>query len=299
VTAAGQYPVTLTSSGGCDSIVTTNLTVNSVLTASVDASICQGQTFTLPDGSSVTAAGQYPVTLTSSGGCDSIVTTNLTVSSVLTTSVDASICQGQSFTLPDGSTVTSAGQYPVTLTSSGGCDSIVTTNLTVNDLPEALVIAPALICDGDSLVVTANLNAGESILWPDGSTGLVSSLKKKASLRSLISNECGEVSSEVEISTEDCTPCAVYLPNAFTPNGDGVNDLFAPIITCDAVEPFLFRIYNRWNELVFETTNPLDSWDGIYKNTKQPTDAYVYYLRYFNGKTGKEEELKGVVTLLN
>ena len=299
VTASGQYPVTLTSSGGCDSIVTTNLTVNSVLTSSVDASICQGQTFTLPDGSTVTASGQYPVTLTSSGGCDSIVTTNLTVTDVLTTSVDASICQGQTFTLPDGSTVTASGQYPVTLTSSGGCDSIVTTNLTLNDLPEALVIAPALICDGDSLVVTAILNAGESILWPDGSTGPRFVFKEGGIFTVLLSNECGEVSSEVEISTEDCTPCAVYLPNAFTPNGDGVNDLFAPIITCDAVEPFLFRIYNRWNELVFETTNPLDSWDGIYKNTKQPTDAYVYYLRYFNGRTGKEEELKGVVTLLN
>jgi uncharacterized protein YabE (DUF348 family) len=156
VTASGQYPVTLTSSGGCDSIVTTNLTVNSVLTASVDASICQGQTFTLPDGSTVTASGQYPVTLTSSGGCDSIVTTNLTVSSVLTTSVDASICQGQSFTLPDGSSVTAAGQYPVTLTSSGGCDSIVTTNLTVNSVLTSSV--DASICQGQSFTL------------PDGST---------------------------------------------------------------------------------------------------------------------------------
>jgi uncharacterized protein YabE (DUF348 family) len=156
VTAQGQYPVTLTSSGGCDSIVTTNLTVNSVLTASVDASICQGQSFTLPDGSTVTASGQYPVTLTSSGGCDSIVTTNLTVNSVLTTSVDASICQGQTFTLPDGSTVTASGQYPVTLTSSGGCDSIVTTNLTVNSVLTASV--DASICQGQSFTL------------PDGST---------------------------------------------------------------------------------------------------------------------------------
>jgi hypothetical protein len=211
VTASGQYPVTLTSSGGCDSIVTTNLTVNSVLTASVDASICQGQSFTLPDGSTVTASGQYPVTLTSSGGCDSIVTTNLTVNSVLTASVDASICQGQklsrflmaltvtgmrdqypcyyltssggcdsivttnltvnsvltasvdasicqgqTFTLPDGSTVTASGQYPVTLTSSGGCDSIVTTNLTVNSVLTASV--DASICQGQSFTL------------PDGST---------------------------------------------------------------------------------------------------------------------------------
>jgi gliding motility-associated-like protein len=247
----------------------------------------------------VTAAGQYPVTLTSSGGCDSIVTTNLTVNSVLTSSVDASICQGQSFTLPDGSTVTAAGQYPVTLTSSGGCDSIVTTNLIINDLPQALLVAPTEICDGDSLVVTVSLNAGEVILWPDGSTGSSFAFKEEGVFTVLITNECGEVSSEVEISTEDCTPCSVYLPNAFTPNGDGINDFFGPIITCDAVEPFLFRIYNRWNELVFETSDPTATWDGVYMNTKQPTDAYIYYLRYFNGKSGKEEELKGVVTLLN
>jgi uncharacterized protein YabE (DUF348 family) len=148
VTASGQYPVTLTSSGGCDSIVTTNLTVNSVLTASVDASICQGQSFHASRwlyGDCIRSISGYS---DFSGGCDSIVTTNLTVNSVLTSSVDASICQGQSFTLPDGSTVTAAGQYPVTLTSSGGCDSIVTTNLTVNSVLTASV--DASICQGQS-----------------------------------------------------------------------------------------------------------------------------------------------------
>jgi gliding motility-associated-like protein len=279
--------------------VTTNLTVNSVLTSSVDASICEGQSYTLPDGSSATTTGTYAVTLASSGGCDSIVTTNLTVNSVLTSSVDASICEGQGYTLPDGSSATTTGTYAVTLASSGGCDSVIVTNIIVNDLPEGLQIAPAFICAGDSLVVTVKLNPGENIQWPDGSSGNSYAFKEEGQFTVFISNECGEVSSDIALNTEDCSPCAVHLPSAFTPNGDGVNDFFGPIITCDDVEPFLFRIYNRWNELVFETSRPGERWDGFYRNSKQPTDAYIFYLRYLNSKSGKEEELRGVVTLLN
>src|SRR5690606_6554079 len=90
-----------------------------------------GESFTLPDGSTVTAQGQYDVTLTSSGGCDSIVTTNLTVHPTYDISVDAVICEGDSYTLPDGSEVNSDGNYVITLSTTEGCDSIVTTNLTV------------------------------------------------------------------------------------------------------------------------------------------------------------------------
>src|SRR5690606_26114125 len=157
VSAQGQYPVPFSYVSGCDSIVTTNLTVVDVLTTSIDAEICSGQTFTLPDGSTVSAQGQYPVTLTSASGCDSIVTTNLTVVDVLTTSVDAEICSGQTFTLPDVSTVSAQGQYPVTLTSASGCDSIVTTNLTVVDVLTTSVDAE--ICYGQ----TFTLHAGSTV----------------------------------------------------------------------------------------------------------------------------------------
>jgi hypothetical protein len=148
VSTSGIYAVTLTSASGCDSVVTTDLSVISVLTTSVDASICDGSSYTLPDGSVVTAAGQYDVTLTSSGGCDSIVTTNLSILPVFNLTVDASICDGDSYVLPDGSSVSAGGQYPVTLSSGAGCDSTITTNLTLVPILSSTVAVS--ICDGES-----------------------------------------------------------------------------------------------------------------------------------------------------
>jgi hypothetical protein len=131
VTAAGQYDITLTSSGGCDSIVTTNLSILPVFNLTVDASICDGDSFTLPDGSSVSTSGQYAVTLTSSAGCDSTITTNLSVSPILNSTVAVSICQGESY-FAGGADQTTSGSYLDVFTGSNGCDSIVTTDLTVN-----------------------------------------------------------------------------------------------------------------------------------------------------------------------
>ena len=147
VSAAGTYPITMISAGGCDSVITTNLTVNSILTSSIDTAICTGQTYLLPDGSSVSTAGTYPVTFVSVGGCDSVITTNLTVNSILTSSIDAAICSGQTYLLPDGSSVSTAGTYPVTLVSAGGCDSVITTNLTVNSILTSSI--DTTICSGD------------------------------------------------------------------------------------------------------------------------------------------------------
>jgi hypothetical protein len=85
---------------------TTNVTVNPLLFSTVNEVICQGESVTLPDGSTVSAAGSYDVTLASVvTGCDSTITTNVTVNPLLFSTVNEVICQGESVTLPDGSTV--------------------------------------------------------------------------------------------------------------------------------------------------------------------------------------------------
>jgi hypothetical protein len=159
VSAAGSYDVTLASVvTGCDSTITTNVTVNPLLFSTVNEVICQGESVTLPDGSTVSAAGSYDVTLASVvTGCDSTITTNVTVNPLLFSTVNEVICQGESVTLPDGSTVSAAGSYDVTLASVvTGCDSTITTNVTVNPLLFSTV--NEVICQG------------ESVTLPDGST---------------------------------------------------------------------------------------------------------------------------------
>jgi gliding motility-associated-like protein len=68
-----------------------------------------------------------------------------------------------------------------------------------------------------------------------------------------------------------------YIPNAFTPNGDGYNDLF--FIYGRGVEEMRLRIFNRWGELIFETTDQSQGWDGTYRGELLNPDVFVYELR--------------------
>lgn len=89
------------------------------------------------------------------------------------------------------------------------------------------------------------------------------------------------------------------FPNAFTPNGDGANDVFKPVYGCPAVRVD-FRIYNRWGKLVFQSTDPMQGWDGKSEGAAAPSDVYVWVLEYEveqNGQIIKIPE-QGQVTLL-
>ena len=90
----------------------------------------------------------------------------------------------------------------------------------------------------------------------------------------------------------------IHMPNAFTPNNDGYNDSFGPVnIFTDQSADYLFVIYNRWGEKVFETSEINNSWDGQYKNQPSPLGVYVYLIHYISPE-GLKFEKKGTVTLL-
>src|SRR5204863_2203006 len=107
----------LTSSTGCDSIATLNLTANAVVTSTTDITICNNQLPYSWNGNSYPAAGTYPVTLTSSGGCDSIATLNLTANPAVTSTTNITICNNQFPYNWNGNSYPAAGTYSVTLTS--------------------------------------------------------------------------------------------------------------------------------------------------------------------------------------
>src|SRR5204863_7341831 len=90
-----SYDLTLTSTGGCDSIATLNLTANAVVTSTTDITICNNQLPYSWNGNSYPTAGTYSITLTSSAGCDSIATLNLTANAVVTSKTNITICNNQ------------------------------------------------------------------------------------------------------------------------------------------------------------------------------------------------------------
>jgi hypothetical protein len=130
---AGTYRDTTQTAQGCDSITTLVLNISNRAQSTLNAGICAGQSYSFR-GQSLTQAGQYLDTVQTTAGCDSFITLNLSVNSFVTGTTTKAICQGESFTF-NGQSLTQAGQYRDTLTSAGGCDSILTLTLTVNSLP--------------------------------------------------------------------------------------------------------------------------------------------------------------------
>ena len=89
----------------------------------------------------------------------------------------------------------------------------------------------------------------------------------------------------------------VDLPNAFSPDGDGMNDLFRPIVI-GLLSLDDFRVYNRWGQLVFETNDLQQSWDGTYKGKDEDVGVFVWTLSGHASATGDPVFMKGNVTLL-
>lgn len=98
---------------------------------------------------------------------------------------------------------------------------------------------------------------------------------------------------KIEVGTPDT------YPNAFTPNDDGVNDTYRPLFFCPVIATH-FRIYNRWGQKIFETTDPNEAWDGKADGKEAPSDVYVWHVEYEAIREGIRQTLtdKGDVTLL-
>ncbi len=150
----GNYVDTLTASIGCDSIVYLFLEVEDVLRDTTIAVICEGESFPLGTGS-FSETGFYEEAFVTSQGCDSVAYLDLTVNPTLYTTLDESICDGESFTV-GGSTYNTTGTYEDIFSSiQTGCDSVVTLNLTVLDVPE--VTLNESICDGETFMVGSSI----------------------------------------------------------------------------------------------------------------------------------------------
>jgi len=293
VSTEGTYDVTLTAVTGCDSTITTNISVGDTYDITMGPAICEGETYVLPDGASTGTAGTYTFPMMTTEGCDSIITVTLQVNPVYDETEEISICYGEVYTFPDGSSADTTGTYPVYLTSSAGCDSAVTYELSVIiEEPVTLLIADTVQCwysEPLQLVIYPDI---PEIIWSNGDDGAATYVYEPGIYIASYTGICVADSLAVEVIY-----CGlVDVPNAFSPNGDGVNDFFS-ILGADNVDNLEVIIYNRWGEKIYESSDKNFHWDGTYNGVDQEIGVYIYVLNYTLLEKG-EQSRSGSITLL-
>lgn len=201
------------------------------------------------------------------------------------------------------------GTYPTGLVvvSANGCTDTTDSPLavTVYDVPQAAFTAFPLdttIFVPEVTVTDLSENVTECTLnWGDGSTGPCSqnthSYAKygKYDITQTVTNEAGCTDS-LTITIIKEPEYRLFLPNAFTPDGNNNNELFKPAGL--GWEEYSFRIYNRWGQKIFETHNTDVGWDGRMNGKEEQTGLYVYHISFRDAVDQKWHEFRGSVTLL-
>ena len=286
LTVSGVYTQTFLNAAGCDSIVTLHLTIgNSNAASVVNVTACNSYTW---NGETLTNSGTYTDTLVAANGCDSILTLQLTINEISASVINESICQGQNY-----AGYTTGGTYVDTLIAANGCDSIRTLHLTMLSKPAPDLGADKNLCPGDTLV----LYPGEfdNYLWQDGTIQNRMTITQPGLYSVVVTNACGNAKDEIVVNKEGI--CDIYFSSAFTPNNDGINDLFK-ILGAHNLTYYHLLIYNRWGEKVFESSDYTRGWDGKSKGQSLQSGVYVWYCDFKKRNIPGNTVMKGTVMLI-
>ncbi|MBS1574102.1 MAG: gliding motility-associated C-terminal domain-containing protein [Bacteroidetes bacterium] len=260
--------------------------------------------------------GMYSVTATDINGCKSSDTLNIVdvyQNPVVTLNHDSVLCIGTSRTLNAGNfnsylwstgstassiTINNIGTYFVQVKDNNNCKGSDTTYVTkLSPLPSDFFASNTIsICPYSSLNLSATANF-KNYLWSNNS---ISPLIQVSSpgiywLQVTDNNNCIGKDSISVLLKEDCM-MGFYIPSAFTPNNDGKNDIFRPLLFGNLKE-YRFAIYSKWGELVFQSEELGKGWDGTKKGMPQDTNVFVWTCSYLL-EGGKPEIKKGIVTLI-
>lgn len=305
-TASGVYWVDVTDNGCTtrDSVLV-NILTQPTISLGPDQQLCQGQVTVLNafypgatvlwnDGSTVptrtvSQSGTYWVIVDLAGCVDrDTVALIFHPLPIVELGNDTSICEvdalvldvyrpGGSYLWENGSTLpqrttTGAGTYRVVVVENG-CATADSLSLSIIPLPEAYLGPDRLLCAGRTEELDV-YRPGCTYLWNDGSTGPTRIVSGPGMYAVTVTNSCGTASDDVEFDLDFCD-CPVYTPNAFTANGDEINDRFVPQFTCPN-RSYLLRIYDRWGRIQWESTDMFKEWDGA----GLPQGVYAWTIEY-------------------
>jgi gliding motility-associated-like protein len=356
-TQAGLYRDTLKTLTGCDSIITTNLSFNSEILKSQSFNICEGEKLKV-GAKTYSQTGIYKDTLKSFGGCDSIITTNLTISPIPTRFIDTTIC-GNKTLIINGKTYSQSGVFQEFIKGTGKCDSLL--NISINVKPLNLRRNEITLCPNDTIggknlrlagvyrdtiassvgcpevvetVVQASrlrvsagaditIEAGDSVRLALTLPTNVNVLWKWQVNKALSCTDCPNpiakplettvFSAEAKDTASNCTvkddvrvivkACSsIFLPTSFSPNGDGHNDYFSVFASSCVKSVKKMMVFNRWGALVFTKENFIpnndqEGWDGTFQGKTLVSDVYTYLFE-LEVNNGKIEKVWGDVTLV-
>ncbi len=286
VNAAGTYTVTITDpANGCtvtaSQVVNSNTTAPTAVAGNDVVLACNASSLNLNGTGSSTGAGMTYSWSTSNG----------------------SITGGANTLTPS---VSQAGSYTVTVTNTAnGCTASDVVDVTPEPLPIASFtaspssgIVPLTVdftnTSSNSTNYAWSFDNGQTSILNDPST--IYSTPGVYTVILLASNANGCV----DTATLDITvlePSGLVVPNVFTPNGDGANDFFKPVLA-EGLSSFSMTVYDRWGLKMSEVTNESIGWDGNSKNGSLAPDGTYYYLVDAKGADGKEYKFTGYVSLI-
>ncbi|MEO6759986.1 MAG: gliding motility-associated C-terminal domain-containing protein, partial [Saprospiraceae bacterium] len=276
--------------------------------------------------------GSYLVTVTDQNGCSTQATATLIAPEPLFFSLqvapaacgdafaDAAILAsggvGPYTAMVDGNPVSgltapvAAGSHILQITDNNGCSADTTLNLSLPPVPTLALPLDTLVQFGESLTIEAqtNLSVWQSLTWqpaaPDSScrTCLLQTWIPLATQRYSVTivdtfGCVATASIRVQVSRKP----EIYIPNVFSPDGDGINDVFQISVGPSVSEVSVFRIFDRWGEMVYNWDEPIPAqlwpgWDGHNGGRKVELGVYVYYLK-IKLIDGNTEVLSGDLTI--
>jgi len=195
--------------------------------------------------------------------------------------------------------------YSLRVIDSLGCVDWDTVTVFVNRPPVIFASNDTGICEGNSIMLSTSLTAGNlfdslSYLWSpstelsdSNTTSVISMPTSSTEYQVIVTNSCG---SDTEIIMVDILNCEVYAPNAFSPNDDGENDLF--MLRTAGVSGFLLKVYDRWGNKVYQSQDINAGWDGSTTNNKLANSGVYIYVATGTYFDGSAIDLKGNLTLI-
>lgn len=203
-----------------------------------------------------------------------------------------SICDGEKY-YAQHAWQDKTGTYFDTLTSSLNCDSIIITELTVKGTFNVSISGSDHLCPDDDGILKATIPGASSYQWQDGSSDSILVIATPGLYYVTVEKDSCMKSDSLLVK-----PCIyrIYFPNAFTPNGDGINDFFRP----NAVElvNYKMKIFDRWGRQLFETSKIAEGWDGKFSGKLCAEDVYTYSADYRESSENNEIRIKGTFMLI-